>query len=463
MNLYNILKQYKNNYTICAPITPAIKSAISIVRVSGRKSEIIRDKIFYPYKKKCKPFNVVRGVIVNPDNKNIMDDVLCVFYPKSKSYTGESLCEFYLHGSVTIVNNFIKILTLNGCVLAEPGEFTFRAFVNGKVDLYKSEYIYDLVNNTNISVLRNSVKIVTGKFNILLTNIKNLVIELSSVLMMSVNFTENDVNLFNNKTYISRISTLIGNIEGIIKSSNFAKHASKPFKVVFLGEPNVGKSSLMNSILGYENSIVYNLPGTTRDIIESSLSLNNCEILLTDTAGIRTRNTSEIEKIGIEKTRRTLTDSNLNLLLLDASENKNFRLQHLRNLILRKKSNFCFVKTKIDLITNHLPFNTHNCIHTSSKMNWGIDAIKNYIINESKMYTKKISLNLFLTNDRHINSLKKIRKFWKSILSICIFDKNEEVLIFYLQRISSEIDKITGNFINEKILKSIFSKFCIGK
>jgi len=456
MNKYNLKD------TICAPATSLIASAIGIVRISGNNAEKIKNKIFFPKYGKQKSFVATRGNIISNIDNNIIDEVICIYYPNNKSYTGEKLVEFFLHGSPFLITELINLLIKNKCRIAEAGEFTFRAFISGKMDLCEIESIEELINTKSKIMANNSIKILQGELSKILYDIKNIILYSLVFIERSINFEDKSIFYLNINKILIKISKSIILLKKIINKSKKMSILNQKIKILIMGPSNVGKSTLINTLISNDKSIVHHQPGTTRDLIEIEWILNGLNIILIDSAGIRDKKyvINDVELIGIERSIEKIKDVNLVLLLLDS--NKEMKYYDFSKYIIKDETKYIIVRTKSDLLIKNIDYS--NSILISAKYSIGIEKLKNEIF-------KKISCNImnnvdnqiFVVKRRQIDIIKKIIKYLDTGKDLLISKSDLEVISYYFNKVDLEINKILGLSSDEKIFDNIFSKFCIGK
>jgi len=457
------MDKYQLKDTICAPATPLIKSAIGIVRISGINSEKIKNIIFFPKNGKQKPFVATRGNIVSNIDNNIIDEVICIYYPNNKSYTGENLVEFFLHGSPFLITELIKLLLKNKCRIAEPGEFTFRAFISGRMNLCEIESIEDLINTKSKLIANNSIKILQGELSKILYEIKNIILYSLSFIERNINFEEKSTFSLNINKILIVMSKSIMLLKKIIKKSQIMSILNTKIKILIIGPSNVGKSTLINTLISNDKSIVHHQPGTTRDLIEIDWELNNLQITLIDSAGIRDKKhiINDVELIGIERTIEKIKNVNLVLLLLD-SNNKELKYYDFKNFILKSKTKYIVVRTKSDLLEQNIIYK--ESILISAKYFIGIEKLKNEILKKIlPNITSDIDNQIFVVKKRQIDIIKKIIKYLNTSRNLLIAKSDLEILSYFLQKSDLEINKLLGLSNDENFLDNIFSKFCIGK
>ncbi len=440
--------------TIVAPITPLIISSIIVIRISG--PDALMALKFIRGKRKLLPNRIYYGDFIDKDN-DVYDSVLYYYFKAPKSYTGEEVLEISFHGNPIIVQKAISSLNKIGFRLAEAGEFTRRAFINGKIDLTQAEAVMNIINSKNDTAIKASFRQLNGGIKERINSIKNILIDILSDIEAQIDYAEEDdillhIDQINNK--IRDIKNLINNyLEGY---KNYYGHLMDTLNIVIVGKPNVGKSTLFNFLVGEDRSIVSDISGTTRDYVEKDFYIQNINVSLIDTAGIRD-NADPIEQYGINKTIQLIDKGDLIIFVMDLSNNIDYSDKVILELI--KEKNKIIVGNKNDL-QKLLDFKVDIAI--SLKNNTNLDKLKNLILNKLNItdnYNKDYELML---QERHAMLLTKIYEILNNLITFNE-EENIDIYSFELQRAIRYISEITGEVYTEDILKNIFDKFCIGK
>ena len=444
----------KSDITIAAISTSYGRSAIGVIRVSGKNvTKIIETFIG----KALAPRRAVNTTIKD-ELGNVLDDVIAIYYKSPNSYTGEDMLEIQCHGNPVILDNILSVICTKHASHSEPGQFTERAFVNNKIDLTQVEAVADIINATSINAAKSALLSLQGSFSKSIDElIENILLARASI-EASINFPEDDSPDESTLIIGKKIDKIIKNVSEIILSVGKGISINQQPIITVIGKPNVGKSSLVNLLLGEEHSIVSNRPGTTRDAIKNNLVLDNTNISIIDTAGIRSTS-SEIESAGISMTRKAAQSSTLTLYLVD--DNIGFDEED-RSIISRNNiDNFWIISNKIDLTSEQ-----DASISTKQKKTIRLSVLKNIGID---LLREELSKSL-ITNDqsvgtaraRHLNHLNNVLEHL--YLSIKYNDNHDLELVAEELKIShAEMIRIKGGDINEDLLDKIFSDFCIGK
>lgn len=448
--------------TICAPVTqPSKNSAISIVRISGKDTLKIFSKIAIP----TPPYEhrkMILGKIFEPKTKKLIDNVQWVYYRKPKSYTGEDMIEIFTHGGLIIPEILIKILLENGARFAEPGEFTLRAVLNGKMDMLSAQAINQIVKSENLKALEISLKRLEGqltkKFEEIFEKIKNILARIE----VNLNYPEEDLPPFSYEEIIDELKKIVKKIKNYLKESEISKKIFEGIKISICGAPNVGKSTLFNRFLKKERAIVSEIPGTTRDYLGEYINIKGINALIYDTAGLRVKPSSKIEKEGIKRAEKIIKESHLIIWMFDAFKKpKKEELKKIRQLKERKKVILVInkidkgLKWKKDIVKNL----NDNIFEISALKGYGIEKLRKEIekISESEMGSAEISLTLF-----EESKLKEVIRNLKEGIKL-LKEKKEEISSIFLKQALYTLNIILGKDINEEILSKIFSDFCVGK
>lgn len=446
------------NDTIVAISTALGEGAISIIRVSGDDAIKIVNNIF-----KGKDLDNVESHTINYGHivykDEIIDEVLVSVMKAPKTYTKEDVIEINTHGSVAVVNKIIEILLLSGCRLAEPGEFTKRAFLNGRIDLTEAEGVMDLINSETELTRKMAVNELSGKVSKLITDLREKIVALISNIEVNIDYPEyEDIEVVTIDRIKTEVKEMKEELTNILKLSEDGKILKDGIKTVILGKPNVGKSSLLNALLEENKAIVTDVKGTTRDIVEGSIIVGGVKLNLIDTAGVR-KSSDVVEKIGIEKSLSLIDEAELILLVLDSSEELTEEDKFLLDKTKDKKR--IVIMNKDDLKSN----NKYNeeVIRISAKTNQGIDLVKDKIkelFNANAFLNKNLT---YFTNVRQITLLKQaiesLNDAYQGVLNNSEIDMIEIDLKLAWERLG---DIIGANY-TEELIDNLFSRFCLGK
>ncbi len=449
----------QNEDTIVALATPSGIGAISVIRLSGPDSFIAVDKIFRGHSRisECGSHTIHYGYIFSHQNE-LIDDVLVSVFRAPNSYTGENSVEISTHGSSIIVEKIIALLLKQDIRLAEPGEFTKRAFLNGKLDLAQAEAVADMINSRTEASLRGARNQLDGMLSQKVDSLRELLINTSSLIELELDFAEENLEFVSIKEVLSNISTIKEEIERLLTSYSFGRIIRDGVNVALVGKPNVGKSSLLNYLLKEARAIVSEIPGTTRDIIREELSIDGILFRLFDTAGIRSTD-DEIEKEGVLRSREAVKNADVVLFLDDATTE--FSTDLLEEVLsLTDSQRILKAANKIDL--KNYDKQKYD-IGISAKTGEGIDILFTKLKEKSlgsQSYSEKSAI---VSNLRHFNALNKAKD------SLIDAEKSikerlaSEFIATDLRNAESLLGEIIGKVTSDDILNNIFSKFCIGK
>ncbi len=444
--------------TICAITTGNELSAVAIIRISGNQSISIANSIFSKNITNVDSHTLHFGHII--DNSNIIDEVLVSVFKDNKSFTGEETIEISCHGSVYIQNKITQLLINKGCRLATAGEFTMRAFKNGKMDLSQAESVADLIASENKSSHQTALKQLRGGFSSKLQDLRQQLIDFASLIELELDFSEEDVEFANKKQFEDLLKKIKKELKKLIDSFKLGNALKNGIPVAILGAPNVGKSTLLNCLLNEEKAIVSKIAGTTRDAIEDTLNIEGYKFRFIDTAGIRKTN-DVIENLGIKKTIKMANLADIILFIIDANRKIADQIQEIDNIKIKDKSKLLIVVNKIDL--NHNNKNKiKESIYISAKENKGISLLKKKLLN--CVSTKDISNHeIIVTNLRHYEELKLTLREINSILDGLKQDITSDLLAINTRQALFHLGSITGEVTTDTLLGNIFGKFCIGK
>lgn len=455
--------------TIAAISTAPGIGGIGIVRISGKNTYDVLKKIFKPKNNinidEVKGYTIKYGYIVN--NNEIIDEVLVSFFRAPNSYTTEDLCEISSHGGAYIVRKILETCLENGASLAEPGEFTKRAFLNGRMDLSQAEAVIDVINAVSDKEAKTSIKQLEGVLSKQIREIRDLLMSIMVNIEVSIDYPEYDVEEVTNKEAYSTLEEVYVKLEKLLKSFDNGKIIKNGIKVAIIGKPNVGKSSLLNSILKEERAIVTDIEGTTRDTIEESITVSGIPIHIIDTAGIRNAN-NQVEKIGIEKSKKMVEEADLIIAIFDLSRPFDKEDEEILSLLQGKKS--IILLNKIDIETDNKieqkiqeKIGDTDFIEISAKENIGIEKIYDKISKSFELNEINLNNDAIITNMRHKDIISKALQSTKNAIEAMTGYLPIDIVGVYIKEIMEELGKIIGESVSDEIIKEIFSKFCLGK
>lgn len=446
------------NDTIVAISTALGEGAISIIRVSGVDAIKIINPLFDGKDlEKASSHTINYGHIVY--NDEIIDEVLLSIMKAPKTYTKEDVIEINTHGSIAVVNKIMEILLLEGCRLAEPGEFTKRAFLNGRIDLTESEGVMDLINSETELTRKMAINELSGNVSRLITDTREDIISLISNIEVNIDYPEyEDIEVVTINKIREKVREIKEKLLKTLKLSEDGKILKNGIKTVILGKPNVGKSSLLNALLEEEKAIVTDVKGTTRDIVEGSILVGGVKLNLIDTAGVR-KSDDIVEKIGIEKSLNLIDEAELVLLILDASCPLSEEDKYLLEKTKDKKR--IIIMNKIDLKLNNSYMD--DVIKISAKNNEGIEDIKDAIkelFNVGAFMSKNLT---FFTNVRQISLLKSAIKSLEDVEQGIKEEREIDMIEIDLKLVWEKLGDIIGANYTEELIDNLFSRFCLGK
>ena len=450
--------------TICAISTSTGIGAISIVRVSGPESIDIVNKIF-----KGKDLTKVDSHTINyghiVDNDTIVDEVLVSIMKAPKTFTTEDIVEINTHGGIAPTNKVLELLLENGCRLAEPGEFTKRAFLNGRIDLLEAESVMDMIDSKTDIQRKMAMNGINGKTSNLINELRSDMVQIISNINVNIDYPEyDDVDIITNDLLIPKITNLKDKINKILKESENGKIIKDGIKTAIIGKPNVGKSSLLNALLEEDKAIVTDIAGTTRDIVEGTISINGVILNMIDTAGIR--DTEDIiENIGVEKSLKIMDEADLVLFMLNNNEEITDDLIELSTKLVDKKYlvliNKNDLETKLDI--SKLNIDKDKIINLSIINNQGIDELKDKIVELFKLNELETKDPTYLNNTRSISILKNCLKKTEEIEESLKNNLPIDMIELDIKAIWEELGKINGSTYEEELLDEMFKRFCLGK
>jgi len=449
--------------TIAAISTPIGHGGIGIVRMSGEKSLEIISKIFKSKHNELQPNTIVYGKIY--ENDELIDEVLVSYFKAPFSYTGEDIVEINSHGGMLVVDRILELILKNGAILAEAGEFTKRAFLNGKIDLSQAEAVIDLINSKTKTENKTSIKQLEGELGLKIRNIKENVIDVLVDLEANVDYPEYDIEEISREKVLDKLNKAVVDLCELSDSYEEGKIIKEGINIAIVGKPNVGKSSLLNRLLKEERAIVTEIAGTTRDTIEESIVYKGVVLNFIDTAGIH-ETTDIVENIGVNKSKKAIDDADLVLLLIDNSNQiTNDDIELLT--VLKDKEKFVLVnKSDISSTINELLYKyakKEELMLISAKENQGINELLDMIIEKYIKNDIDISNSIIITNKRHKEAIDRTIDAFNNVLISCKKGVPLDMLSIDIQNGISYLGEILGDNVSEDIINGIFAKFCLGK
>lgn len=463
--LYLILLFLENvmEDTICAITTPLGTGGVSIVRLSGPECLNVMKQVFKPFvqTKSFKPRYMYFGKVFFED---FCDDALCVYFKGPNSYTGEDVLEINLHGGYYLTNEVLsRLINMPNIRLAEPGEFSKRAVLNGKMDISKAEGVIDMINAGSMAEIKASSNQIVGKLSQKVGSIQSLLTDLICEVDVAIDYPDQDIEYISSEDIQSKLNVIIQNIQELLDTAYTGFRVKSGVNVALVGVPNVGKSSLLNALLGFDRAIVTNIAGTTRDTLNETFEYNGIKFNLIDTAGLHNTE-DEIEKMGIKRTFDAIKDADIVLHLIDCTQ----PLEPQLNADINNK-NILRIINKNDLLNNEIKqelnnklkqYNINIDIEISAKNKQNITNLKQLIF-EKTINKEMLSKDVLITNVRHqqllksaLNELNNANKQNNATL---------DCIALLLKDAWQYLGQITGEYTDDTILDRLFSKFCLGK
>ena len=436
--------------------------------MSGEKSFEILNKIFVPKTKESaseiKGYTIKYGHII--DGKNIVDEVLVSYFKAPKSYTTENMCEINSHGGNIIIKKILELCLKNGAELAESGEFTKRAFLNGRIDLVQAESVIEVINAKSQKEARTGIEQLEGRLSTQIKEIKQNILDTLVNIEVSIDYPEYDIEETQNAEVYEMLNLVENKLKRLENSFDNGKIIKDGIKTAIIGKPNAGKSSLLNAILNENRAIVTEYEGTTRDTIEEMVTINGIPINLIDTAGIRDTD-NVVEQIGITKSREMAENADLLIAIFDSSKDLDKDDLEILELIKNKKSiillNKIDLESKIAEEDERLKLATKNIIKISALNKIGLEELENKITELFNLNEININDELIVTNIRHKNLITKSIKSIEDARIALNQKMPLDIVTIFVKNIIGCMDEITGEIASEDIINEIFSKFCLGK
>lgn len=448
-----------NSDTICAISTALGVGAISIVRVSGPDSINIVNKIFTGTDlTKAKTHTIHYGFI--KDKEELIDEVLVMLMRAPKTFTREDIVEINCHGGLMTTNKVLETLLINGCRLAEPGEFTKRAFLNGRIDLLKAEATGDLIKAETENARKMALSGIKGRLSELINNCRNSILDILANIDVNIDYPEyEDAVEITNDILKTNLKKIITELDRLLNEAENGKMIKDGLNIALVGRPNVGKSSILNSLLDEEKAIVTNIAGTTRDIVEGSITLKGIKLNLIDTAGIR--NTEDtVEKIGVNKSLETINKADLVILVLNYNEKLT---EEDKNLLEKTKNKQRIIFLNKNDLPKNIDLDDSSVITGNTQNSNGLNELKEQIIKMFNLEKLDKQNFTYLSNARQIALVKQSIDIVQNILKDA--DKNipVDILEIDLKQVFDLLGEIIGKTYKDELIDELFSKYCLGK
>lgn len=448
--------------TIVGISTPLAKGAISIIRLSGTDAINITNKVFKGKNlNKANSHTIHYGYITNPENNDILDEVLVSVFKAPKTYTVEDVVEINCHGGVFVTNQIYNLLIEQGARPAEAGEFTKRAFLNGRIDLTEAEAVMDVIDAENKSFSKVANNALRGNVKNKIEMLKEKILNIIAIINVNIDYPEyDDIEILTNDVILPKIKDIYNELIEILKYSKSAIYLKNGIDTVIIGKPNVGKSSILNALAKEEKAIVTNIPGTTRDTIEVKINLNNITLNLIDTAGIRDTN-DIVEKIGVQKSIEKLEQAQLVLLILDGSrdlEEEDYNL-----LEQSKNKPRVILINKSDLPQKISTDQIENAVVVSAYDVNSIDIIEKAISKQIQLEGLENPNVTYISNARQIQKIKETKEALEEAIAEINIGEFIDLVELSLRKAWNSLGEITGEVNTDSLLDELFSKFCLGK
>ncbi len=453
--------------TIAAIATPPGEGGVAIVRISGVAAENIATRIFTQTRAsngRLKSHTLYHGRIRDPQSENVLDEVLLTIMRTPRSYTGEDVVEVHCHGGAFLVRQILGLILSQGARQAEPGEFTKRAFLNGKLDLAQAEAVVDLIRARTAKGVELALNQASGELSKHITELREALLDIMVQVEAAIDFPEEEIELLQRQPLIEKILNLIGKLSSIADTYEWGRLFREGASVCICGRPNVGKSSLLNALLGHERAIVTPVPGTTRDVVEESLNLAGLPVILWDTAGIRDTK-DQVERLGVELSRRHLERADAAIVVFDGSEPVAEEDRDILNSIRGKKHIIAINKNdlapRLALGDIESPDQESVICFISAKSRVGIEELKSSL--RDLILDYKTEPTVAISNIRHRSQLVRSAAALSAATATLAEGLPPELVAVDLTEASRALGEILGLVTNDDILEHIFINYCIGK
>ncbi len=450
--------------TIVAIATAPGVGAIGVIRLSGKNAIVITNTLFPSKNMEQQASHTLHVGLIKEENKTI-DEVVVSLFKNPKSYTGEDVVEISCHGSPYVQQQVLEACIRKGARMAKPGEFTQRAFINGKLDLTQAEAVADLIASNTKASQQTALHNIRGGFSSVLKNLRKELIQFSALIELELDFSQEDVEFADRKKFYALIENAGIITNNLLQSFQLGNVIKNGVSVAIIGKPNAGKSTLLNTLLNENRAIVSEIAGTTRDTIEEIINIDGILFRLIDTAGIREDSKDVIELIGIEKSKEKIQYSDEVIYIFDANTETPGELEAAATLIREKNKNYLLVGNKTDLLGDVAAaekFAGQNVLFISAKQQYHINLLKQKLV--GKIIKGNLNTeNTIVTNARHYEALQQVQQSLIEIKNGLDNNIPGDLLALDIRRCLHFISEITGDITNETVLDLIFSQFCIGK
>jgi tRNA modification GTPase len=451
--------------TIVAIATPPGRGGIGVVRLAGPEARVIAESMLR-LKAKMEPGRAIFGELLDPDSGDRMDEAVITYFAKPHSYTADDVIEISAHGSPVVLRHIVELSMARGARMAEPGEFTMRAFLNGRIDLTQAEAVRDLIESQTLFQAKIAAQQLEGALSKRLQPIKKRLVDLIAVMEAGIDFAEDDVSVLPGFEIRQRLNAIVKPLEQLQATFAYGKIVHEGFTLAIVGRPNVGKSSLFNRLVERERAIVTATPGTTRDLVTETVALGGIPLKLIDTAGIR-ESSDEAESIGIKKSYEALSEADMVLVVLDSSQELTIEDEKLMRSVAGRRALAVANKTDLNgvspLSANLAPDEMLRFFPTSALTGYGIDELRQEILNQISGKSGGEHETGFLTNVRHQRLVLEAISCLEAARDAGDRQVPHEMIMLDLYGALRPLDAITGATTTDDILNLIFSSFCIGK
>lgn len=456
--------------TIAAISTPIGTGGIGIVRISGKEAISITDKIFKNKKNKAlsliKTHTINYGYIYDPENDEIYDEVLVMLMKAPNTFTKEDVVEINCHGGLIVIKKVLELILKYGARIAEPGEFTKRAFLNGRIDLSQAEAVIDIINAKTELSLKSSVHQLEGNISKEIRPLREELLKLIAHIEASIDYPEYDIEDLSTNIIKDSTESLMLRVDKILETADSGRIIKEGIETVIVGKPNVGKSSLMNTLLKEQRAIVTDIPGTTRDVIQEYVNIEGIPLKIIDTAGIR-QTSDVVEKLGVERSKELIEHADLVIMMLDASRKISEEDIQILDLVKDKKTIVILNKTdlnrEINLDDIEEKLEQYKIIDMSIKDKTGINELEKVLKDMFFNGNINIDNDIYITSVRHKDSLLKAKESLMHVIESIEVGMPEDCYSIDLKNCYEFLGQITGDSLSESIIDKIFSEFCLGK